>query len=142
MPTNDPYNLNRFVTAQNQVYNQVISELKNASKRTHWMWFIFPQVAGLGRTETSLFYAIHSKAEAIAYLEHPVLGARLTECAQILLNLEDISAKQIFGSTDSRKLRSSMTLFASLNQDQSLFSQVLDKYFYGSRCGHTEGFLS
>ena len=141
MSANDPYDLNRFVSAQNDVYDTVLRELRNGRKQSHWIWYIFPQVEGLGKSTMSQIFAIKSKAEALAYLDHPVLGRRLEECAEILLELDGVSAKQIFGKVDSRKCRSSMTLFACISEEDSIFSQVLDKYFYEPWCQFTMNFL-
>src|SRR4051794_7666052 len=107
----DPYDLSRFVTAQDGVYPDVVAELRRGRKTGHWMWFIFPQVAGLGRSSMAQRYAIGSLTEARAYLQHPVLGPRLVECATILLGNSDSTAEQILGTVDAMKLRSSMTLF-------------------------------
>ena len=127
----DPFHLQRFVTAQDEVYDDVVSELTAGHKESHWMWFVFPQVAGLGFSLNAEFYAIGSRAEAAAYLEHPVLGARLRECAELLLAVKGRSATQIFGVPDDVKLRSSMTLFAQVAAQDSVFSKVLEKYFGG-----------
>jgi uncharacterized protein (DUF1810 family) len=129
----DPFNLRRFVSAQASDYDTAREELRNGRKRTHWMWYIFPQIDGLGYSSNAKFYAIKSKAEAQAYLEHPLLGARLLECANILLNLEGRSVTQIFGSPDDMKLRSSMTLFAAVQRQKHEFTQVIDKYFQGKQ---------
>lgn len=126
---NDKYELNRFIEAQEPLYPTVLKELKNGIKLSHWMWFIFPQVFGLGQSKTTQFYAIKSKEEAIAYLNHPVLGERLRECAALLLSHEDKTASQIFGSPDSFKLQSSMSLFASVAGDEKLFQIILDKFY-------------
>ena len=128
---NDPYNLRRFVEAQEGVYEEVVSELRAGEKRSHWMWFIFPQVEGLGRSPTARMYAISSRAEAEAYLEHPVLGRRLRECTRLVNLVEGASAEEIFGHVDSRKFRSSMTLFAHAAADNQLFWDALNKYFNG-----------
>jgi uncharacterized protein (DUF1810 family) len=133
------FNLDRFVTAQNVGgdYKQAASELRRGRKTSHWMWYIFPQVEGLGYSAMSQRYAISSLAEAQAYLAHPVLGPRLTEVSRILLELETRSATAVFGGIDAQKLRSSMTLFdraasaGSRNADPSVFRQVLDSYFDG-----------
>ena len=125
------FDLTRFVDAQKTHYDQALEEVRSGRKRTHWMWFIFPQVAGLGASYTSAFYAIRSRAEAEAYLRHPVLGARLQECVNALLALDGLSASQIFGSPDDVKLRSSATLFASVTPAGSVFEQLIDKYFDG-----------
>jgi uncharacterized protein (DUF1810 family) len=125
--------LERFVTAQDDggTYRQAVAELRNGRKTSHWMWFIFPQIAGLGRSATAQAYAISDLAEAQAYLAHPVLGPRLLECAQIVASHQGLTAQQIFGSIDAMKLRSSMTLFAYADPEQQLFRQVIDQYFPG-----------
>ena len=136
----DRFNLNRFVSAQESVYNRVLAELNNGSKRSHWMWYIFPQLDGLAQSTTSKYYAIKSPSEAIAYLNHPVLGARLLECVNTVLNIEGKSVSEIFGYPDDLKLKSSMTLFSEVATD-SVFAQVLDKYFRGERDRKTLGLL-
>ena len=125
--------LERFVTAQDRggTYRRAVAELRNGRKTSHWMWFIFPQIAGLGRSATAQAYAISDLAEARAYLAHPVLGPRLVECAQIVASHRGLSAEQIFGGIDAIKLRSSMTLFAYADSDQPIFRQVIDSYFDG-----------
>jgi uncharacterized protein (DUF1810 family) len=123
--------LNRFLTAQERDYERALTEIKNGLKRSHWMWYIFPQIAGLGLSETSRFYAIKDKAEAEAYLLHPILGSRLIEISKALVDLEDNHATRIFGSPDDLKLKSSMTLFAALPGTDPVFTQVLIKYFNG-----------
>lgn len=128
----DSYQLERFVSAQDPFYEAVVSELRRGQKVGHWMWFIFPQVSGLGRTATSRQYAISSLPEAQAYRRHPILGPRLTECARILGEIKGKSAREIFGSLDAMKLRSSMTLFMLAAPDEPLFTEVLKKYFDGS----------
>jgi uncharacterized protein (DUF1810 family) len=130
----DPYRLDRFIDAQNDSgeYQSVVSELQNGRKLGHWMWYIFPQVRGLGRSWMSHKYAIASLAEARAYLEHPLLGPRLLECTRLLLRIEDQRASDIFGSLDAMKLRSCMTLFSRADPRQATFRQVLDKYFQGA----------
>ena len=130
---NDPFNLDRFVSVQATKYDGICEELRNGKKLTHWMWYIFPQFDGLGYSPTSKLYAIKSKEEARQYLEHPVLGTRLLECVQILLELEGRSASQIFGFPDDLKLKSSMTLFAAVQSQELAFARVLDKYFQGKR---------
>jgi uncharacterized protein (DUF1810 family) len=129
----DPYALQRFVSAQDQAgtYQAALAELRSGRKRSHWMWFVFPQVAGLGQSSTSRHYAISSLTEARAYLDHPVLGPRLTECARVLLDLPGRSAHDVFGGIDAMKLRSSMTLFAHADPANPVFGQVLDAYFGG-----------
>jgi uncharacterized protein (DUF1810 family) len=133
MNNTDTYNLNRFISAQEGVFEDVLTELRNARKRTHWMWFIFPQIDGLGQSPTSKYYSIKSKAEARQYLQHPVLGARLLKCAELLLSIEGKSAAEIFGFPDDQKLKSAMTLFACVTDSQAVFDQVLKKYFDGKR---------
>ena len=127
----DSYDLQRFLEAQDDTYPRALSEIRQGRKRTHWMWFVFPQVAGLGSSATAAFYAIKSRDEALAYLAHPVLGARLRDCARALLSLSGASASDIFGYPDDLKLRSSMTLFESVSPPDSVFTQVLDRYFGG-----------
>ncbi len=127
----DLYDLERFVQAQEPVFAQVVSELRSGRKATHWMWFIFPQVAGLGFSAMAQRYAISSLDEAQAYLAHPVLGTRLRQCVSILLELKDRSAHEIFGSPDDMKLHSSLTLFDRAAPDETLFAQALDRYFGG-----------
>jgi uncharacterized protein (DUF1810 family) len=127
------FDLDRFVQAQETHYDRALDEIRSGRKRTHWMWFIFPQVAGLGTSTTAEFYAIRSRAEAEAYLQHPVLGPRLEECFQALLAVEGRSASEIFGYPDDLKLRSSATLFAAVAPPGSVFEQVIDKYFDGER---------
>jgi uncharacterized protein (DUF1810 family) len=125
----DPFNLRRFVEAQDLVYRSVIGELRAGVKQSHWMWFVFPQVAGLGRSATAEMYAIGSLDEAKAYLAHPLLGGRLRECTQLMLDVTGKSARQILGSPDDLKFRSSMTLFAHAATDETLFRDALAKYF-------------
>lgn len=129
----DPFDLQRFVIAQDSggTYSQALSELRNAAKVSHWMWFVFPQLAGLGQSATSRHFAISGLDEARAYLAHPVLGSRLRSCASILIDLTGRSATQIFGSIDAQKLRSSMTLFAHAEPENPLFPEVLRRYFDG-----------
>ena len=131
------HNLNRFTKAQERVYSDVLSELKDGRKRTHWMWFIFPQIDGLGFSSTAKLYAIKSLEEARQYLVHPVLGARLLECSEIVLGVEDRSVGEIFGSPDNLKLHSSMTLFSCVAEVGSVFDAVLDEYFQGRRDSRT-----
>ena len=129
----DPYDLERFVTAQNAggTYGHALAELRSGLKRSHWMWFVFPQLAGLGRSETARKYAISSLDEARAYSRHDVLGPRLVEAAAAVAAVEGRSAVHIFGGTDARKLHSSMTLFLRAAPGESVFSDVLDRYFDG-----------
>lgn len=127
----DPHNLKRFLEAQAGVYEQVLGELRAGRKRSHWIWFIFPQIAGLGHSPTAQRYAIRSLSEAEAYMQHPVLGARLRECTAVVNHTEGSSIHQIFGSPDDLKFRSSMTLFAQAANDNELFLAALKKYFSG-----------
>lgn len=127
----DPYDLQRFVSAQDRVYATVLAELRAGAKRTHWIWFVFPQLRGLGRSATAHRYGIASADEARAYLAHPVLGARLRECAELLLAHQGRSATDIFGYPDDLKVRSSMTLFARAGTDDTVFGAVLDAFYDG-----------
>lgn len=127
----DPYNLDRFVIAQESIFKRVLSELRAGAKMGHWMWFIFPQIRGLGRSPTSIEYAISSLDEAQAYLQHPVLGPHLRECTQMVLDVNGRSARDIFGTPDDIKFRSSMTLFAQVSRDDDIFHRALQKYFGG-----------
>jgi uncharacterized protein (DUF1810 family) len=129
----DPDDLERFVAAQDAdgTYPRAVAELRRGRKTSHWMWFVFPQIAGLGQSATSRRFAINSLGQARAYLRHPVLGPRLIECAGILAGRQDRSAQQVFGDIDARKLHSSMTLFARAAPDEAVFTQVLDQYFDG-----------
>ena len=140
MATEDPYDLQRFVAAQDAggTYDRATAELRDGRKTGHWMWFIFPQIAGLGYSPASRTYAITSLAEARAYLAHPVLGARLAECAQILTRVPGRTAEQILGEVDALKLRSSVTLFMHAAPDKPVFRQVLDQYFDGVPDSETE----
>ena len=130
-PTKDPYGLARFVEAQRDTYDQALAELRSGRKRTHWMWWVFPQVAGLGVSATSQRYAIKSASEAAAYLAHPVLGPRLIESVESILAITGRRAHDIFGSPDDMKLRSCATLFAQVAEPGSVFERVLDQYFAG-----------
>lgn len=130
---NDTFDLSRFIDAQDRAYDLALVELKNGQKRTHWMWYIFPQVDGLGYSATSKYYAIKSLEEARQYLNHPVLGQRLLECAEAVFAVESRSASEIFGYPDDLKLKSSMTLFAYIAVPGCVFSRVLDKYFNGEQ---------
>jgi uncharacterized protein (DUF1810 family) len=129
----DPYDLTRFVQAQEHDYEQAMSEIRSGQKRSHWMWYIFPQFHGLGSSATARHYAIKSLAEAEAYLRHAVLGPRLLESARAAVALDGRSASEVFGSPDDMKLRSCATLFASVSPAGSVFEQLLDKYFGGAR---------
>jgi uncharacterized protein (DUF1810 family) len=126
---NDPHDLQRFVAAQADIYAEALDELRRGSKEGHWMWFVFPQIDGLGRSEMAKFFALKSRAEAQAYLRHEILGPRLEECAAALLSVEGKSAGEIFGSPDDLKLHSSMTLFAAVVVVDSVFQAVLAKFF-------------
>jgi uncharacterized protein (DUF1810 family) len=128
----DPFDLNRFIRAQNPVYPAVIGELSRGRKQSHWMWFIFPQVAGLGLSAMSQRYAIGSRAEACAYLAHPVLGARLVECTGLVLAVQGRSINAILGAPDDAKFRSSMTLFDAAS-GEPIFDQAIARYFAGER---------
>ena len=128
----DPFDLQRFVDAQARVYHSVLDELRDGRKRSHWIWFVFPQIAGLGSSPTAARYAISSLDEARAYLAHPVLGPRLRECAQLVTRVQGRSVGQIFGSPDDLKVRSSMTLFARATSDNDDFVAVLEKYYDGA----------
>ncbi|WP_306919585.1 MULTISPECIES: DUF1810 domain-containing protein [unclassified Arthrobacter] len=129
----DPYDLERFVTAQDLggTYRRALAELRQGSKRSHWMWFVFPQLAGLGHSATARRYALSSLDEARAYLRHPVLGPRLLESAAAVSGLAGRTAGQIFGSTDEKKLRSSITLFLRADPEEPAFRRLLDQYFEG-----------
>ena len=129
-PSDDLYDLDRFVRAQATDYDRALSELNDGEKRSHWMWYIFPQIEGLGHSPMSHRYSIKSAAEARAYLDHPVLGPRLRECVTVVRDIVGHSALEIFGSPDDQKLRSCATLFASVSDDD-VFEQVLQKYFNG-----------
>ncbi|HEF4761263.1 TPA: DUF1810 domain-containing protein [Pseudomonas putida] len=129
----DTFNLQRFIQAQDPVYDRVQAELNAGHKRSHWMWFVFPQFAGLGDSEMSRRYAIRSREEAQAYLDHPVLGARLRTCTHEVLNIQQRSVAAIFGHPDDLKFHSSMTLFAQVAPQNSPFHQALNQYFHGIR---------
>ena len=128
----DPFQLSRFVKAQDKIYSRALSELKSGRKKSHWIWFVFPQIEGLGFSSTTQYYSIKSLAEARQYLDHPLLGKRLRECAETILALQGLSASTIFGYPDDLKLKSSMTLFAAAAEGQSVFSRVLEKYYQGN----------
>jgi uncharacterized protein (DUF1810 family) len=140
----DPYRLQRFVIAQDErgTYAAAVAELRAGHKRSHWMWFVFPQLRGLGRSPVSRTYAIASLHEARAYLAHPVLGPRLRECCLILTELEGLTAQDIFGGIDAIKLRSSVTLFRHADPGDLVFEQVLDVYFDGVVDDVTERLLA
>ena len=128
----DPFDLQRFVDAQRSTYDQALAELRAGEKRTHWMWFVFPQIAGLGRSGMAQRFALADLGEARAYVAHPVLGPRLVECARALTDLDVDDPVQVMGSIDAQKLRSSMTLFARAVPDEPVFRTVLDHYFAGT----------
>ena len=133
----DNHIMNKFIKAQEAVYGKVLSELRAGHKQTHWMWFIFPQIDGLGRSPTALHYAVKNIKEAQQYLNHPVLGARLMQCTEIMLDLDNTSALAVFGKIDAMKFKSSMTLFMLAADSDSVFEKVLDKYFNGERDSKT-----
>jgi uncharacterized protein (DUF1810 family) len=139
--SDDHYRLSRFVAAQEGVYETALGELKRGAKRSHWMWFVFPQVAGLGTSPMAVRFAIGSRGEAEAYLAHPVLGSRLRACAEALLGVTGRTAREVMGSPDDVKLKSSMTLFAAVAEPGSPFQAVLDRYYSGETDARTEGFL-
>jgi uncharacterized protein (DUF1810 family) len=128
---NDEFDLDRFVNAQDPVYSDVLAELRTGKKRTHWMWFVFPQIAGLGQSEMARRYAIRSSDEAAAYLAHPVLGPRLRECVRLVSLHRDMEIKQIFDGPDDLKFHSSMTLFNDIAPDEAVFQTCLDQFFDG-----------
>jgi uncharacterized protein (DUF1810 family) len=136
-----PYGLQRFVDAQEHVYRGVLEELQRGRKTGHWIWFIFPQIAGLGRSATSQKFAIATLDEARAYLAHPVLGTRLRECCGLVLAITGRTADEIFGPLDSMKVRSCMTLFHRAAPDEAAFTQVLNRYFGGVADGATDALL-
>ncbi|WP_429811107.1 DUF1810 domain-containing protein [Ensifer sp. B1-9] len=138
----DPFDLQRFIDAQDRVYAAVLDELTHGRKRTHWMWFVFPQLAGLGHSPMAERYAISGLEEASAYLAHPVLGARLRECTELVNAVAGKSAHDIFSSPDDVKFRSSMTLFAEVDEAGSLFEQALERYFAGEKDRRTLDILA
>jgi uncharacterized protein (DUF1810 family) len=137
---NDPYDLQRFVDAQEMVYANVVAELKRGKKRSHWMWFIFPQIAGLGLSPMAERFAITSPEEAIAYLAHEVLGPRLREGTRLVLDVKNKTAHEIFGSPDDLKFRSSMTLFGAVSDDP-VFGEAIARYYAGDKDKATLGIL-
>ena len=140
--SSDIYDLNRFVEAQVGDFEQALSEIRAGQKRSHWMWYIFPQFAGLGFSSTSQHYAIKSVAEVRAYLDHPLLGPRLIEAIEAVLGVKGRSAVEIFGATDAMKLQSCATLFASVAPAGSVFELLLDRYYHGERDRVTLGVMS
>ncbi|RBY76256.1 DUF1810 domain-containing protein [Blastococcus sp. TF02-09] len=137
----DPFDLQRFVDAQRDTYDTALAELSAGAKRSHWMWFVFPQIAGLGRSATAQHFAISGPDEARAYFAHPVLGPRLVESTRALVELGGSDPVAVLGSIDAQKLRSSMTLFAHTAPDEPLFRAVLDRYFGGNEDDATTGRL-
>lgn len=127
----DPHNLKRFLEAQNPLYSRVKAELRSGQKTGHWMWFIFPQLRGLGRSPMANEYGISSREEALAYLQHPILGERLRECTRLVHSVEGRSVNEIFGYPDDLKFRSSMTLFANVSPQDQIFKHALEKFFEG-----------
>jgi uncharacterized protein (DUF1810 family) len=127
------YNLQRFVIAQQEKYNDALLEIKNGAKQSHWMWFIFPQIKDLGFSEYNLYFAINDLEEAKQYYNHPVLGKRLIEISKELLKIKNKTALEIFGNPDAQKLQSSMTLFSLINNSNPVFQEVLDKYYNGDK---------
>ena len=138
----DRFHLQRFVDAQHPVYAAVLSELRSGRKRSHWMWFIFPQISGLGRSATAQAFAVSSLAEAAAYLAHPTLGPRLRECAALVAGIDGRSIAEILGHPDDLKFHSSMTLFARAAPREAIFAECLQKYFGGQPDPQTLGRLS
>jgi uncharacterized protein (DUF1810 family) len=137
MASDDPFDLTRFLAAQDAIYFEALAELRNGKKQTHWMWFIFPQIEGLGTSPMAKRYAIRSREEARQYVLHPILGQRLRECTDALLALDEKPIDAILGFPDDLKLKSSMTLFASLADPGSLFHRVLNRYFCGEQDSKT-----
>ena len=141
MNERDPYNLQRFLTAQAKDYESALAELHRGRKESHWIWYIFPQVTGLGQSSMSQEYAIRSKGEAVAYLEHAILGARLVRCCEALLKHERKKVEEIMGYPDDLKLRSSMTLFAKISMRGSVFHKILNAFYAGQMDERTFAFL-
>lgn len=133
MTEDDPHELRRFLQAQDGIYATALTELQSGRKRSHWMWFVFPQIEGLGSSPLAQRYAIGSAAEAEAYIRHPILGPRLVECAEAVLSVAGRSAHEIFGSPDDMKVKSCATLFAAVSPAGSVFERLLDRYFAGER---------
>jgi uncharacterized protein (DUF1810 family) len=138
----DPFDLQRFADAQDRVYGTVLAELRAGAKRSHWIWFVFPQLRGLGHSATAMRYGISSLDEARAYLMHEVLGPRLRECARLIAQIDGRSADDIFGWPDNLKVRSSMTLFARATDNDAEFRAVLDKFYNGEEDAATAELLS
>tara|TARA_B100001996_G_scaffold59110_1_gene42043 strand:+ start:42 stop:476 length:435 start_codon:yes stop_codon:yes gene_type:complete len=139
---NDIYDLERFIKAQENSYEIALKEIKNGKKVSHWMWFIFPQIDGLGLSLTSKKYSIKNRQEAKDYLNHNILGQRLIEVTNALMELENIPARKLFGYPDDLKLKSSMTLFKIISSDNKIFSDVLVKYFNNQECEYTEKYFN
>ncbi len=135
--TNDPFDLKRFLDAQEENYERALSELRAGQKRSHWMWYVFPQIDGLGRSATARHYAIKSIEEAQEYLSHPVIGARLLECTETVLGIRKKTVSEIFGFPDDMKFKSSMTLFAQISESDCVFVKVIDKFFSGQQDNKT-----
>lgn len=138
----DPLNLKRYLEAQSNDYEKALIEIKNGKKTNHWMWYIFPQFNGIGRSSINIKYAIKSEQEAISYFKHPILGKRLLEITEALLMLENKTAFDILGHPDDLKLLSSMTLFDTIQSENNLFEYVLEKYFNGNKCNITIDLLN
>ncbi len=141
MKENDPYDLERFVAAQAQDFERALGELQRGRKQSHWIWYIFPQVAGLGHSSMAQKYAIQSREEAVAFLNHPVLGSRLRQCCEALLRHRGRRVEDIMGYPDDLKLRSSMTLFAVVDEGENIFREVLKVFYSGERDERTMDFL-
>ena len=137
----DKFNLKRFIDAQSNTYERALYEIKNGRKTSHWMWYIFPQYRNLGRSKTSIKYAINSKEEAISYLKNPILGSRLIKITKEFISIENKTAHDVLGGPDDLKMKSSMTLFDAVQTGNTLFYCVLEKYFEGNRCNRTIGKL-
>lgn len=142
MSSDDPHDLARFIQAQSHNYDAAIAEIRAGRKRSHWMWYVFPQYEGLGRSETAQRFAIRSTAEAHAYLAHPILGSRLLACAEALHAVESGSAREILGSPDDAKLRSSATLFSRVSPPGSAFHRILERFFGGEPDDRTLGLIT
>ena len=142
MNESDPHNLQRFLAAQAEDYNCALGELQQGRKESHWIWYVFPQVAGLGHSSMAQEYAIGSRNEAVAYLNHAVLGARLQQCCEALLQHQDMQVQDIMGFPDDLKLRSSMTLFAQISTPDSVFHAVLNAFYSGQMDERTIAFLN
>ena len=127
------YDLNRFLEAQESKFQLALTEIKEGKKQSHWMWFIFPQIAGLGFSDYNVFYAIKNMEEASQYLQHPILGKRLIEISKAVLEINGKTANEIFGKPDDRKLQSCMTLFAQIKSTDPIFQKILDKYYLGNK---------